>query len=108
MNEESALAPAPRPFFVGSRERLDIGEGDGSLPNTRGVYVKTRAPKLVTVGVIATELGVPIDRVCRILRSRPHIKPRAYAGNVRLFDNAAIAQVRHELNAIDARRAGGE
>lgn len=61
-------------------------------------------PKLVTVGVIATELGVPVDRVRRILQSRLHIKPKAYAGNVRLFDNGAIAQVRHELNAIEARR----
>lgn len=61
-------------------------------------------PRLVTVGVIASELGVSVDRVCRILRTRPHIKPRAYAGNVRLFDNAAIAQVRHEINAIDARK----
>ena len=64
-------------------------------------------PRLVTVGVIAAELGVPPDRVCRILRSRPHIKAVAYAANTRLFDNAAIAQVRHELNAIEARRAEG-
>ena len=69
--------------------------------------METRPPTLVTVGVIAAELGVPVDRVCRILRSRPHIKPRAFAGNTRLFDNAAIAQVRHELNSIDARRAAG-
>ncbi len=61
-------------------------------------------PKLVTVGVIAAELGIPVARVCRILRSKPHIEPRAYAGNVRLFDNATIAQVRHELNATAARR----
>ena len=67
----------------------------------------TKPPKLVTVGVIAADLGVSVDRVCRILRTRPHIKPCAYAGNVRLFDNVAIAQVRHELNAIDARLKGG-
>lgn len=64
-------------------------------------------PRLVTVGVIAAELGVSVDRVSRILRGRPHIQPRAYAGNTRLFDNAAIAQVRHELNSIDARRTRG-
>jgi len=61
-------------------------------------------PKLVTVGVIASELGVPVDRVCRVLRVRPHIRPRACAGNIRLFDNAAIAQLRYEINGIDARR----
>jgi hypothetical protein len=66
--------------------------------------METQAPTLVTVGVIAAELGVPVDRVCRILRARPHINPRAYAGHTRLFDNTAMAQVRHELNAIDARR----
>ncbi len=67
------------------------------LPNTNGIPMRTTPPKLVTVGVIAAELGIPVDRVCRILRARPHIRPRAYAGNTRLFDNAAIAQVRHEL-----------
>ncbi len=69
--------------------------------------MKSRPPKLVTVGVIAAELDVSVDRVCRVLRTRRHIKPRAYAGTVRLFDNAAIAQVRHEMNAIAARRNGG-
>ena len=61
-------------------------------------------PKLVTVGVIAAEVGTTVDRVIRILRSRPHIRPRAYAGHTRLFDNTAVAQVRYEINRIDARR----
>ena len=74
----------------------------------KGIPMKTKPPKLVTVGVIAAELGVPVDRVCRILRARPHIEPRAYAGNVRLFDNATIAQVRQELSALEAHRAGGD
>lgn len=60
-------------------------------------------PRLVTVGVIASELGVRVDRVLRVLRTRSYIRPKAYAGTVRLFDNTAIAQVRHEINAIDAR-----
>ena len=68
---------------------------------------QVRAPKLVTVGVIASELGVSVDRVCRVLRTRQHIRPAAYAGNTRLFNNAAIAQVRYELNAIAARRGEG-
>lgn len=67
----------------------------------------TTVPRLVTVGVIAAELSVSVDRVSRVLRSRRHIKPTAFAGNVRLFANDAIAQVRHELHEIDARRAGG-
>lgn len=87
-----------------------FGQEDDLLPNGKGFTMSSPPPRLVTVGVIASELGVPVDRVCRILRTRSHIKPRAYAGNVRLFDNAAIAQVRHEVNAIDARqgcRRGG-
>ena len=32
--------------------------------------------------------------------------PAARAGTLRLYDEAAVAQVRHELNGIDARRAG--
>jgi hypothetical protein len=62
------------------------------------------APKLVTSGVIAAELGVPLHRVLRVLRTRPSITPAAYAGNVRLYDRQTIARVRYELNAIDARR----
>lgn len=65
--------------------------------------MKPKPPRLVTVGVIADELQIPVDRVCRIIRSKPHIKPRAYAGNTRLFDNSAIALVRHAVKAGEAR-----
>lgn len=61
-------------------------------------------PSLTTAGTIARHLGVPIYRVEYVLTTRPHIQPAAYAGNTRLFDRAAIAMVRHELNAIEARR----
>jgi len=62
------------------------------------------AVRLITPGVIARELGVPLHRVLYVLRSRD-IEPVARAGTLRLYDNAAIARVRHELNAIDARKA---
>jgi len=62
-------------------------------------------PKLITVGVIADELGVRPERIRRILSSRKHISPTAYAGHVRLFTSDVIALIRHELNAIDARKA---
>lgn len=61
-------------------------------------------PTLVTSGVIAAELGEPLHRVLHVLRTRPHIRPRARGGTLRLYDRDAVAQVRHELNAIDARR----
>ena len=62
-------------------------------------------PQLITPGVIASKLGVPIHRVTNVLSTRKHIQPRARAGNLRLFDQEAVAMVRHELNAIDAQRA---
>ncbi|GJQ29742.1 MAG: hypothetical protein HBSAPP03_16260 [Phycisphaerae bacterium] len=62
-------------------------------------------PHLLTVGRIASALGVPIHRVATVLRTRPHIRPLARAGTLRLFDKAAMAMVRHELNAMDAKRA---
>ena len=62
-------------------------------------------PVLLTPGRIAALLGVPIGRVLYVLQTRPHIQPSARAGVLRLFDRRAVALVRHELNAIDARRA---
>jgi hypothetical protein len=61
-------------------------------------------PKLITPGVIAAELDQPIHRVIRILATRAHIKPAARAGTIRLYTREAVAMVRHELNAIDAKR----
>ena len=69
--------------------------------------VKSAAPKLLTAGRIASELGQPVHRVNRVLETRHHIKPAAFAGRTRLYNCDAMAQVRHELNAIDARRAKG-
>ena len=61
-------------------------------------------PRLRTPGVIARELGESLQRVQYILRTRPHIRPAALAGSLRLYDRQAVAKVRHELNAITARR----
>ena len=63
----------------------------------------TDIPQLVTVGVVAQRLGVPLHRVQHVLRTRAHIRPRARAGTFRLYSEEAVAQVRHELNGIDAR-----
>ena len=61
-------------------------------------------PQLRTPRVIAEDVKAPLSRVLNVLSTRPHIRPVACAGNVRLYDVSAVAQVRHELNAIDARR----
>lgn len=67
----------------------------------------TTVPSLLTPGRLAEELGVPLRRVQHILSTRQHIRPVARAGILRLYDRAALASLRHELNAQDARRAGG-
>ena len=61
-------------------------------------------PRLATIGEVAKLLQVPLHRVEYVLRSRPHITPRATAGGARCFDDQAIAEIRHELNRIDAYR----
>jgi hypothetical protein len=63
-------------------------------------------PRLITAGVMAAELRRPLHRVQHVLATRQHIRPSARAGNLRLYDNRAVAMVRHELDAIDARRGG--
>lgn len=70
--------------------------------------MQKQAPSLITVGVIAEEVGTTPERVRRLLNSRKHIRPAAYAGQTRLFTSEAITQVRDELNQIDARRRVGE
>lgn len=66
---------------------------------------KTTVPRLRTPGVIAAEVSAPLSRVLYVLSTRPHIQPTARAGNIRLYDRHAVSLVRHELNAIDARKA---
>jgi hypothetical protein len=66
--------------------------------------VNETEPRMLTAGRIAEAVNAPLHRVLRILATRPHIRPAARAGTLRLYDQATIAQVRHELDAIDARR----
>ena len=65
-------------------------------------------PRLKTPGVIASSLGEPLHRVLYVLRTRSHIEPAARAGRLRLYDREAVAMIRYELNAIDARRGEAE
>ena len=64
-------------------------------------------PTLITPGVIAAELREPLHRIQYILATRVHIEPSAKAGTLRLYDRKAVAMVRHEINAMDARRGRG-
>jgi hypothetical protein len=67
--------------------------------------VRRDPPSLTTSGRIASNLGVPLHRVLYVLATRRHICPAARAGLLRLYDLRAVAMVRHEITAIDARRA---
>ncbi|MCE9548276.1 MAG: hypothetical protein K8T25_22615 [Planctomycetia bacterium] len=69
--------------------------------------VTIEPPRLLTPGRIAATLRQPLHRITYILASRTHIRPAARAGSLRLYDRRALAMVRHELNAIDARRQRG-
>ena len=60
--------------------------------------------QLITPGRIAADIKQPLHRILHILKTRKHIQPAARAGTLRLYRRQVIAQVRHELNAIDARR----
>lgn len=63
-----------------------------------------KEPTLITPGIIAERLGIPVHRVLYVLRTRSHIRPAARAGTLRLYCSEAVASIRHELNTIDARR----
>lgn len=65
-------------------------------------------PRLLTTGVMAEKLGVPIHRVIRIVETRSDIHPVALAGRTRLYSSRTLARIRHELAAIDARRESTE
>jgi hypothetical protein len=64
----------------------------------------TLIPRLRTPGVLATALNVPLHRVQYVLRTRRHICASARAGRLRLYDGEALAMIRNELHAIDARK----
>ena len=65
----------------------------------------TRPPELNTLGKVAQHLQVPVHRVQYIVRSRPHLRPAATAGRLRLFDDKTIEQIAKELQSIDSRGA---
>ena len=68
----------------------------------------TDAPpvRLVTAADIAARLGQPLRRVRWVLATRPHIRPAARAGAVRVYSTACITLVQDEIDAIEARRKG--
>ena len=63
-------------------------------------------PKLFTATDVAVELGVPFYTVLYCLRTRPKIEPAMLCGQIRMFDQAGVEQIRVALEEIaDRRRA---
>jgi hypothetical protein len=60
-------------------------------------------PQLITVGVIADTLHVPLHRVLYALRTRKNIQPAARAGIIRLYRRESVEQVRQALAAKNRR-----
>ena len=61
-------------------------------------------PSLLTAARIADDLGASLPGVLYVFSTRRHISPAARAGTLRLYNREAVAQIRHELNSIDAQR----
>lgn len=59
---------------------------------------------LSTVGEIARQFEVPLHRVEYAVRAHG-IKATGRAGNVRVFDDAALAQIRSALGVVNSLRA---
>ena len=62
--------------------------------------------QLLTVGMIAKELGCPVHRVNYILRSRD-IRPAARAGNLGVYQRSDVDRIASEIRRIDRERQGG-
>jgi hypothetical protein len=60
-------------------------------------------PQLRTPGILAREVGAPLNRVLYVLRHR-NIKPIGRAGVLRLYDRVAVDMVRDALRVMDERR----
>lgn len=65
----------------------------------------TIIPRARTVSVLAESLGASVSQVQYILRTRRHIQPLGKAGAAYIYPERAEAQIRYELNRIEARRA---
>lgn len=56
--------------------------------------------RMPTVGVIAIRLAVPTHKIEYVLRTRA-ITPSGWAGNARVFDEAAVSRIKSELARIE-------
>jgi len=64
-----------------------------------------KIPALITAGLMARMIGEPLHRILHVLKTRAYIRPSATGGGIGLYSRDAVAHVRHELTAIDAKRS---
>ena len=61
--------------------------------------------RLLTIGEIASQLGVPAHRVGYVIRTR-EIIPAGRAGISRVFSDADLARIDSELKRIESNKEG--
>lgn len=61
------------------------------------VSIQRQPVRVLTVGRIAEIESEPVHRIEYVLRTNPHIRPRARAGRLRIFDEHGLQQIRDEL-----------
>jgi len=61
-----------------------------------------------SIGQISIELGVPVHRLNYVIRSRGIKEVARAGGTVRLFDDAAIGQIKFALNAMSVTKKGAQ
>jgi hypothetical protein len=69
----------------------------------RGNDGKTGCDMATCFRLAAKILGTTPETIRRILALRPYIRPAALGDRVRVFDQHGLAQIRHALNAMEAR-----
>lgn len=63
-------------------------------------------PAQPTVGEIARRTGYPVHKIEYVIRSR-NLQPATVAGNARVFSEADVAFIVHELDRIESDRSRG-
>ena len=77
----------------------------GSPPEEAVSTMAASAPAVPTVGEIARRFGVPVHKVEYVVRAR-QVQPIGWAGNARIFSEAAVDRIGGELRRIEEERGG--
>ena len=59
--------------------------------------------RVITLGVLASRLNIPVHRAEYLVRSR-QIQPVSRAGRFRVFDKQAVKELQQEVEKMEARK----